>query len=856
MTVRCTQLLLYFFLGSLIFCCFSFLQTLFLHLPSTPAHFLMPLGLGGVAGLLIGDRTLRIRELDAALQRADKQLHTQAKENEERSQQLFAVHQAAQLLFDPETGVIVTCNKAAQHFYGYSAEEFVGKTYMDLHSAAPAAVQKDMHQALSLEQCSFRYNHRGKFGEIGLVDVITIPVPYHDRILLHAVILNSSGPNTAEAHLRRKTLEQRLLLDSIPVAIWYLRDVETYGMVNKAYAEYFNLDTKEIAHKRLDTILGKETLALALASNRQVFTGKKALHYEQWITLGNKPCYMAITKTPRLDKKGNVEFVVCTATDITRMQQTRDLLRVERDLHVAVSTTTSFVETLRICLEKAIEVSQTDCGGLYLVDPEEGSLTLTAHYGLSKRFVQTASQYSGDSEHAQLVQRNQPVYACYADLLQRGKNETLEQEGLLAMGIIPISFQGRTVACLNVASKRLEHIPRFNRLALERVAMHIGTFLTRKEQDRLILQHQQNLESLFHSIQDFVFILDMEGSIVSLNSAAAVRLGYQQKELIGKNFQVLHPKERRDEVRKIVSTMPGKEQAPFLAPLVSSNDTRIPVETRVTRGQWNGRQVSFCLSRDISSRLQIERQQRLLLKNEGLERVAGAMAHHFNNLMAIVAGNLQLAVDDIVPESRASSLLANALIGTRRASELGQALLIYTGQFAEIVTPINLSDFCHQQLDAARIAPPANITLTVDLASPGPVVAANHPHLVQILSSLITNAVESIGTTTGQIVLRVRSMDREAIGDANIFPAGWIPVDHRYGCLEIIDSGTGIDERQMTNIFDLFYSEKFVGRGLGLALALSIVKRLDGAITVASQPDRGSTFQVLLPEQQQPVQQA
>jgi hypothetical protein len=71
--------------------------------------------------------------------------------------------------------------------------------------------------------------------------------------------------------------ERRLLLDSISVAIWHSRDVETYGMVNKAYDEYFNMDAKEIAHKRRDTIPGKETLALALPATARYLLRKTCI---------------------------------------------------------------------------------------------------------------------------------------------------------------------------------------------------------------------------------------------------------------------------------------------------------------------------------------------------------------------------------------------------------------------------------------------------------------------------------------------------------------------------------------------------------------------------------------------------
>ncbi|MBV5316530.1 MAG: PAS domain S-box protein [Desulfobulbaceae bacterium] len=853
MTTRFSVLLPHFVVGALVLCCACFVQSLLFQLPVAPALYFMLFCIGGLAGLLIGDRTTRIK----SLRQANEQLQMQRKESEEAYHRLFTVNPAMQLLIDPKTGRIVKTNPASQLFYGYDAETFTQKTIFEINTAEPETTSAMLQRALAQEQRRFYFQHRLQSGEIRAVEVYTVPVFLQGQTLMHSVVFDVTASNNAEEKLLRKTLEQRLLLDSIPVNIWYLHDPETFGTVNKAFADNIGLSPKEIAHKKLATVFNQEMLTLALAGNRQVFTEKKALTSERWIHFGtHQPRYMAITKTPKIDEAGQVEFVVCTATDITKVQQARELLQVERDLHIALGKATSQKETLRICLEKAIEVSQTDGGGLYLVDETDGSLTLTAHKGLSDVFVENASRYSGDSAQVQMVRHNQPVYARYADFALQVHNETLQGEGLLALGMVPISFQGKVIACLNVASRKFEEIPRFNRAALEGMAIHIGTFLVHKNQEQLIRQHQQNLETLFNSMQDLVFILDLNGTILDLNATAASRLGYRREALLGKNVLAVHPEEYKQEVLEIFAAILAEKSDHCPLPLLTQTGEMIPVETHITRGQWSGRQVLFGLSRDISSRLQIERQQRLLLKNEGLERMAAAMAHHFNNLMAIVAGNLELAEDDVEADSETHKRLTQAMSGCKRAAELGHALLIYTGQFADVLTPLNLSDCCQELLASGRIELAEHITLTVDLASPGPVVIANKPHLEQVLTSLLTNALETIDKAPGHIALRVTSVDRAAIRNPHIFPTGWTPTAPRYGCLEITDSGAGIDEAQMINIFDLFYSDKFLGRGLGLPLALSIVKKFNGAITVTSQVNQGTAFQVLLPEHvvaEQPV---
>jgi PAS domain S-box-containing protein len=852
---RTFSLVYYFLAGALILCLFCSLQTLLLHWPYAPGMYLIPFFIGGGCGLAIGERTMRIRQLNDSLRQANLILDRSFQESEERYQQLFHHNKAVQLLIDPETGDIVESNAAALQFYGFDGDTLRGTSIMELNTAAPEITRADLQRALNREQLCFQFQHRLHSGEIRPVAVYTVPVPHQGRTLLHSVIIDVAGQNLAESHLRRKTREQRLLLDSIPVGVWYLKDPETYGSVNQAFADFFNCSPADMAHQPLAKMLTPDMLALALASNRQVFADKIPLHYEQWLTLGeSEPRYMTITKTPKCDADGAVEFVVCTATDTTSMHQARELLRTERDLHVALTTSHSQQETLHICLAKAIEVSRTDCGGLYLVNRADGSLDLAAHQGLSETFVNLAAHYEADSPHARLTRRKQAIYSSFEEVGLRVNNDRLRGEGLRGLAIVPIAAQDRVIACLNVASRQLDHIAPYSRIALERIVDHLGTFLAQKEQEALTRQHEQNLNALFNTIKDLVFILDRNGSIIHVNAAVVHRLGYQPEELTGRSVLVVHPADRQEEAGAIVAAFLAGERTVCPLPLVSKTGEVIPVETHLTLGEWSGQQVIFGLSRDIGYRLQLERQERLLLKNEGLERMAGAMAHHFNNLMTIVAGNLELAQDDATPASEVSGLLSNALEGSKRAIAIGQALLIYTGQFAGAADPLNLTQWCRDCLTAKPASLPTHISLATEFSPPEPLVTANAGQLEQVLTALITNAVETIGSESGRIKVRVVVVAADAIASPHVFPAGWSPGHTRYGSLEVSDTGCGIDEKQMANIFDPFYSEKLVGRGLGLPLALSIVKKLDGAIAVTSRPGQGSTFQVLLPEIARPVE--
>ncbi len=843
------QHLLFSLTGAAAFSLLGLVQKNLFNLSVPAPYYVVPSLSGALVGLLWSWKHQRSVALNHEAAYNREQLHQLAREREDRYRQLFQQSRAVQLLIDPESGKIVETNEAARTFYGYSEKQLHTMTIFDLNIDSRKTTQHNIARALACEQLCIHLQHRLQSGEVLPVAVYTVPLPHRGRTLLHSVVIDLSMQDRAESHLRRKTLEQRLLLDSIPVSIWYLKDPETYGSVNQAFADNFGRSPLDIAHHRLDSVLRPEMLALALASNRQVFQGKQPLHYEQWTHFGNnEPHYMAITKTPKLDDQGQVDFVVCTATDITGMQQARELLRIERDLHIALTAAHSLEETLELCLKKAIDISKTDCGSLYQISATDGSLQPMVHRGLPPACVDETAQYLSDAAQARRIKQARPIYSTFDVFSKRVCNDDLRDEGLKAMAIIPITFEGKVIAALHVASHEHDEINAFSRAALERIVAHLGTFLKQKEQAAQILQSRHNLESLFNTIRDMVLILDMQGRILYLNAAAVSRLRYHPAELLGQPMQTIHPPTLHQEVEEIFQALLNGQQNFCSLPFISKDGEEIPVETHITFGQWSGQKVLIELSRDIGQRLQLEQQQRLLLKNEGMERMAGAIAHHFNNLMAIVAGNVELALEETAINEEAYLFLANALDGSRRASELGQSLLIYTGHFSQPPEQLELTQLCKTYLEELQTTLPDTIQLDQEYLVSELWISANRQQLHQVLSTLVTNAVEVIDQDQGHIWIRLDTFTADKIKTDHFFPAGWQPEQKQYVSLEVRDNGDGMNQQQLASIFDPFYSEKFIGRGLGLPLALSIVKKLGGAIAVQSKRSQGSVFQVLLPE--------
>ncbi len=145
------------------------------------------------------------------------------------------------------------------------------------------------------------------------------------------------------------------------------------------------------------------------------------------------------------------------------------------------------------------------------------------------------------------------------------------------------------------------------------------------------------------------------------------------------------------------------------------------------------------------------------------------------------------------------------------------------------------------------------MVLETDFLSSGPVINANVGQVQQLIRNLVANASESIENTGGTIHLTVRTVSAQDISMTHRFPIDGNPQDNYYACIAVKDTGAGITDKEIEQIFDPFFSTKFTGRGLGLSVALGIVRAHNGVITVESSLGRGSVFRVFLPLAQQPA---
>ena len=244
-------------------------------------------------------------------------------------------------------------------------------------------------------------------------------------------------------------------------------------------------------------------------------------------------------------------------------------------------------------------------------------------------------------------------------------------------------------------------------------------------------------------------------------------------------------------------------------------------------------------------RSEMERQLLQLQKVEAIGTLASGIAHDFNNVLAAITGNLELAL----AEAKPGTSLHECLDEIRQASERGKSLVRQILSFgrAEAVLrrPIALQGVVEESVRFLRATLPSSQPIELRVDRDAPIVLADAAQIHQVLVNLCTNAAHAMEQKPGILRLELSCVDI-GLPEARRLE-GLVPGLH--ACLCVSDEGCGMDAATLARAYEPFFTTKPAGKGTGLGLAVvkGIVRQHHGAIELASEPGRGTTFRVYLP---------
>jgi len=546
-----------------------------------------------------------------------------------------------------------------------------------------------------------------------------------------------------------------------------------------------------------------------------------------------------------------------TVSDISERKQVEEALRIQHELSQALSASDDIHQAIELILEAALRMVSIDSGGVYLADPS-GALDLVVHRGLSPQFVKNASHYTAEAPQARLARAGQVRYGTYQGIRTEA-NVARDPEGLRALAVIPVLHQSQLLAVLNLASHTHDAIPANTRRTLETIALQIGSTLRRLHADAALRVSRQNLQTLFDTVNDFVFVLDSTGHILRNNAIVPARLGFTTEELAGQDVLMVHPPERRSEVTAIIAEMVAGQRELCPIPLQAKDGTLITVETRVTPGSWDGQPALFGVSRDITARKQAEAELRRA--KDAAEEATRAkslflatMSHEIRTPMNAVIGLTSLLLDtDLTPEQHdyAETIRQSGDALLTILNDILDFSKIESGTLQLEVQPFSLGKCIEEALDlfSARAAA-QDVELAYHMAPGTPDnLQGDVTRIRQIVVNLVGNALKF--TEKGEVIVEIEPAQEVGSEESNRIG---LQTPDGAGLLHFFvrDTGVGIPSERMDRLFRTFSqvdastTRKYGGTGLGLVISKRLAEIMGGTMWVESVEGKGSAFHFTL----------
>jgi len=279
----------------------------------------------------------------------------------------------------------------------------------------------------------------------------------------------------------------------------------------------------------------------------------------------------------------------------------------------------------------------------------------------------------------------------------------------------------------------------------------------------------------------------------------------------------------------------------------------VDVELNTSQLVLEGRELTQIILRDLTeqqqaldARFHMDAQIQHAQKLESLGVLAGGIAHDFNNLLVGMLGYADLALLTMSSSTPGREYVDEVVKSAQRAAELCNQMLAYSGKGRFVIQSVDLSEIVQEMSHLLEVSISKKVTLRYRFSPTLPAVNVDVTQIRQVVMNLITNASDALGDTNGQITVTTDEVECDAAYLRKIAFEDTLPPG-TYVCLEVSDTGCGMDRETIARIFEPFFTSKDTGRGLGLAAVMGIVRGHKGALNVYSEPGKGTTMKVLLP---------
>jgi PAS domain S-box-containing protein len=360
-------------------------------------------------------------------------------------------------------------------------------------------------------------------------------------------------------------------------------------------------------------------------------------------------------------------------------------------------------------------------------------------------------------------------------------------------------------------------------------------------------ESRSRLASIIDSSEDAILSKDLNGMITSWNKGAERIYGYSPEEVVGKHIALLTPLDRPDEISEILQKIARGESTEHYESVRVTKDGRhlsMSISVSPLRNAAGEIVGASAIARDITTQKRTEGQLRQSQKMEAIGRLAGGVAHDFNNILGIINACSEFLRDRIDPASEPSVYVENIKKAIERGRSLTKQMMAFSRTSAVQPRILDLNERLREISKLLRPLLGEDIEILIVPRSATAVVEMDPGQLDQIVVNLAVNARDAM-PRGGKFILETGTVrfDEGFAEQQQEMAAG------KYVLLTLSDTGSGMDEATVSRIFEPFFTTKEAGKGTGLGLATvyGIVKQSGGHILVYSEPGQGTTFKIYLP---------
>ena len=752
----------------------------------------------------------KTRDLTHAVQEANTELalRVQAEEQLERRKSFLEAtidNQPGLIWLKDAGGRFLTVNRKFAAHCGLNPSDIMGRTAQEIWPDGPACVRDGIDREVMRTGSHIRREEAvGHGAQTRWFETFNMPVrDDQDNIIGTTGFAHDiTKRRKAQALFEKTSEDMRILLENIPTQIWYLTDEHTYGAVNRAHAAFAGAAPEDWAFRDMYEFLPPDVVEACRSTNREVFETRKPVHSEEWVPhVTGERRLLSILKTPKIRDDGSVEYIVCSAEDITEKKLTEEALRESE------ANFRAFFDAL----EDMIVVGTPEGRVLHINRAVEEKLGYTL----------------AEIDRAGILSIHPPDRLCEAE------------------EIFTAMFRGERKTCpLPLQKKDGNLLPVETRVAFGKWNGADCIFGVIKDLSSE-QEAKQRFERLFRNNPAPIALSSMpDRRFVDVNEAFLETLGYDRSEVIGKSSDELALFVQPEQQGEVAARLAADGRIAFQELLVRAKNGT------VLTGLFSGdivksqdKQFFLTTMLDISARKKMEETLRSAKEqaeaaNRTKSNFLANMSHEIRTPVNGVMGMLQLLQEtrlDEEQQSYADMAMHSCTNLTRLLSDILDLSRIEAGKLAIHPALMNLADIVENVATLfSAVAAESGLEFETVLDPSLPEnLWGDAMRLQQILTNLTGNAFKF--TPYGRISVEAWRLPTAPAGHVRVYFA-------------VSDTGIGIPDEALENLFNPFSQVNkgdaalHRGVGLGLSICQRLVRLLDGCMSVSSEKGTGTTF--------------